>query len=113
MNITIKKTLDVTPPLETYIEEKLMPLAKFVKAFDRDGATAELKLEVSRTSKHHHKGEEVFMARADLRLPGKILRSEASASDIRKAIDEVRNMLHMEIEKYKTKRAEGSRGGKK
>ena len=103
MNITIKKTLDVTPSLETYIEEKLAPLAKFVKALDRDGEV-ELKLEVSRTSKHHRKGEEVFMARADLRLPGKILRGEASASDIRKAIDEVRDMLHMEIKKYKEKR---------
>jgi ribosomal subunit interface protein len=102
MNITIKKTLDVTAPLETYIEEKLMPLAKFVKAFDGGGAV-ELRLEVSRTSRHHRKGEEVFMACADLRLPGKILRSEASASDIRKAIDQVRDMLHMEIEKYKTR----------
>jgi ribosome-associated translation inhibitor RaiA len=37
-------------------------------------------------------------------LPGKILRAEASASDIRKAIDEARDTLQMEIEKYKTKR---------
>jgi ribosome-associated translation inhibitor RaiA len=43
------------------------------------------------------------MAAADLDLPGTVLRSEASASDIRKAIDEVRNMMHMEIQKYKTK----------
>ena len=112
MNITIKKTLDVTAPLETYIEKKLMPLAKFVKAFDRDGVV-ELKLEVSRSSNHHRKGDEVFVARADLRLPGKVLRAEASASDIRKAIDVVRDMLHMEIEKYKEKRENPSRGEKK
>jgi len=43
------------------------------------------------------------MAAIDLDLPGNVLRSEASASDIRKAIDEVRNMMHMEIQKYKTK----------
>ncbi len=102
MNISIKKTLDVTPPLETYIEEKLMPLAKFVAPFEVKG-DVELWLEVSRTSRHHRKGDEVFMAVADLRLPGKILRGEAMASDIRKAIDELRKILHMEIEKYKTK----------
>jgi ribosomal subunit interface protein len=102
MNITIKKTLDVTPPLETYIEEKLSPVAKFIKPYDQDG-TVELHLEVSRTSNHHKKGEEVFLACADLGLPGKVLRAEASAADIRKAIDELRNILHMEIEKYKTK----------
>jgi ribosomal subunit interface protein len=103
MNITIKKSLHVTASLETYIEKKFTPLAKFVKAFDQDGLV-ELYVEVSRTSKHHQKGEEVFMTCADLRLPGKILRAEASASDIRKAIDEARDTLQMEIEKYKTKR---------
>ena len=102
MNISIKKSLDVTPPLETYIEEKLMPLAKFVKPFEEDGEIT-LRLEVSRTTEHHRKGDEVFMAAIDLDLPGKVLRSEASASDIRKEIDEVRNMMHMEIQKYKTK----------
>lgn len=112
MNITIKKSLDVTPSLEIYIEEKLAPLAKFIKAFDRDGLL-ELKLEVSRSSMHHHKGDEVFVACADLRPPGKILRAEASAADIRTAIDEVRNILHGEIKKYKEKREDPPRTKKK
>ncbi|HEY5220791.1 MAG TPA: ribosome-associated translation inhibitor RaiA [Candidatus Paceibacterota bacterium] len=102
MNITIKKSLDVTPALETYIEEKLAPLAKFVEPYEKEGELV-LRLEVARTTQHHQKGDEVFMAVADLELPGKVLRGEASSSDIRKAIDEVRNMLHMEIQKYKTK----------
>lgn len=108
MNITLKKTLDVTPSLETYIEEKLLPLAKFVEPFDHDGAV-ELHVEVSRTTNHHRKGDEVFMAVADLRLPGKVLRGEATAADIRKAIDDVRDKLHMEIKKYKTKREDAPR----
>ena len=102
MKIITKKTLDVTSSLEIYIEEKLMPLEKFVEPVDKEGETV-LRLEVSRTTQHHQKGDEVFMARADLSLPGKVLRAESSASDIRKAIDEVRNMLHIEIQKYKTK----------
>jgi ribosomal subunit interface protein len=102
MNITIKKTLDVTLPLETYIEKKLMPLAKFVEPFEKDGEIT-LRLEVSRTSDHHRKGDEIFMAAIDLDLPGNVLRSEASASDIRKAIDEVRAMMQMEIQKYKSR----------
>jgi len=104
MNIITKKTLDVTAPLETYIEEKLMSLAKFIEPYEKEGEVT-LRLEVSRTTQHHRKGEEVFMAAADLELPGVVLRGEASSSDIRKAIDEVRNMLHMEIQKYKTKNA--------
>jgi len=102
MKIIIKKSLDVTPSLETYIEEKLTPMAKFVEPYERDGEVT-LRLEVARTTEHHRKGDEIFMAALDLELPGKVLRSEASAADIRKSIDEVRNMMHMEIQKYKTK----------
>jgi len=104
MKIITKETLEMTAPLEQYIDEKLMPLSKFVEPYERDGEV-ELRLEISRTTQHHRKGDEIFMAAIDLALPGKVLRSEASASDIRKAIDDVRNMIHMEIQKYKTKNA--------
>jgi len=101
MKITIKKTTDLTPSLSLYIENKLSPLAKFVKQFDETGE-AQIWLEISRTSQHHRKGD-VFMAAADLRLPGKILRGEAKAENIRKAIDLVKQELQAEIAKYKTK----------
>ena len=112
MNIHIKKTTRlITPALEIYIQEKLGPIAKYVKKFDDTGEAA-IWLEVSRTTKHHRKGE-VFMAAADLRLPRKILRAEEYAEDIRVAIDRVRDTLRMEIEKYKAKALEPRRGGKK
>lgn len=102
MKIILKKSLDVTPPLEIYIEQKMQPLSKFLKTWEKNGEV-ELWLEVSRTTNHHNKGEEIFQAIANLTLPRKMLRSEAVAPDIRRAVDEVRDILHMEIEKYKTK----------
>lgn len=111
MKIIIKKSLDVTPALEDHINAKLLPLSKFLKAFE-EKEEVELWLEVARATNRPNKGEEIFKAIADLKLPGKILRSEASASDIYKAIDEVRNMLHMEIEKYKEKKIQSHREGK-
>lgn len=108
MKITLKKTLDVTPALETYIDMKLKPLEKFLQHFEKNGET-ELRLEVSRTTNHHNKGEEIYRAVANLQLEGDVLRSDASASDIHKAIDEVRNTLHMEIEKFKERRIGGSK----
>lgn len=102
MKINIKKNLDMTPSLATYVHEKLAPLAKFIQQFDKTGE-AELWLELLRTTRHHGKGEEVFLAVADLRLPHKILRAEEYADDIRKAIDRARDTLKLEIEKYKTK----------
>jgi ribosomal subunit interface protein len=109
MKINIKKTPDlVSSALEVYIEEKLAPLAKFVKQFDETGE-AEIWLELSRTTKHHRKGE-VYMAAADLRLPHKILRAEEYADDIHKAIDQVKDTLRLEIDKYKTRFTEPRRG---
>lgn len=111
MKINIKKTADlVSPALDVYIEDKLAPLAKFVKQFDETGE-AEIWLEISRTTHHHHKGE-VFFAAADLRLPHKILRAEEYADDIRKAIDRIKDTLRIEIDKYKTQFLEHPRGGK-
>lgn len=102
MKIHLKSTqLDLTPSLSMYVEKKLATLGKFVKRFDEAGVAA-LWVEVARTTRHHYKGD-VFMAEADLRLPGKILRAAATQADIHAAIDELREKLLMEIKKYKTK----------
>jgi ribosomal subunit interface protein len=100
MKIDIKATnLDLTPALRVYIDEKIGVLAKFLKRWDMEGGV-EVWVEVARTTRHHQKGP-VFRAEADIRLPGKILRAEDAALDIRVAIDRVRDKLKREIEKYK------------
>ncbi len=101
MKINIKASTDLTPSLKIYIEEKLGALAKFVKHFDETGEAA-IWLEISRTTRHHRKGD-VFVAAADLRLPKKILRAEEYAEDARVAIDRARDTLRLEIGKYKTR----------
>ncbi len=102
MKITVKSTnLDVTPSLQTYIDSKMSTLVRLVTKFDSEGAVV-LRLEVGRTTKHHHKGD-VFMAEANLSLPGKILRAVEKSDDIRKAIDLVKRTLHLEVERFKEK----------
>lgn len=100
--------MDLTPSLMDYLEEKLLPLAKFVKHFDETGE-AEIWLEISRMSSHHKKGD-VFKAAVDLRLPKKILRAEEYEKDIHTAIDKARNTLRLEIAKYKTQFTKLTRG---
>jgi ribosomal subunit interface protein len=113
MKINVQKAnAFVTPVLAAYVEEKLAPLAKFVKQFDETGEAA-VWVELTRTTKHHKKGGEVYCAIADLRLPKKILRAEEYAEDIRVAIDHARDTLRLEIEKYRTKFMEPRRGAKK
>ena len=102
MKINIKVAgFELTPSLGVYIENKLSNLSKLIKRFDKEGA-AELWLDISRTTRHHRKGG-VFRAEADLRLPKKILRAQKEAGDIRAAIDVVKDMLRLEIDKYKTR----------
>jgi len=102
MRIHIKTTqLESTPSLETYIDRKLENISRLLKNIDKDGV-AELWLEVGRTTRHHHKGL-VFRAEADLKLPGKVLRAVEENIDIRTALDLMKDKLHLEIEKYKTK----------
>ena len=105
MKIMIKKITDSTPAFETYVEEKLLPLAKLIKPFEKEG-DVNIALDVIRTSRHHEKGKEVFMAAADMRLPKKVIRAEEYADSMRFAIDRVRDTLKSEIEKYKTQLVE-------
>lgn len=114
MKITVKSTnLDLTPSLHIYIETKMSDLGKLVKKFDAEGAVS-LRLEVGRATQHHHKGN-VFMAEANLILPGKTLRAVEYSDDIRRAIDILKHTLRMEIEKYKTRfvSSKAGRQGKK
>ena len=106
ININASK-IDITPSLNTYIEEKLGGLVKYFKRFDESGVS-QLKIEISRTTAHHHKGD-VFQATANLSLPKHTLRAEETAEDVRTAIDGIEQKLKGEIEKYRTRFVEPDR----
>ena len=113
MNIIIKKTLDVTEPLETYIHDKFGALEKLIRRFDEGAAAGlTLRVEVARATEHHKKGDDIFTAAASLDLPGGEVRGEGAASDARAAIDRARDVLREEIEKYKAKHLERYRAEK-
>ncbi len=90
---------------------KIGSLDKFIGSMH--GAEAlEAYVEIARTSKHHQKGD-VFRAECNLELPGKLLRAEYEDWDARRAVDEVRKIMEMEIRKYKEiVRAQDSGGAK-
>ncbi|MFA5355577.1 MAG: ribosome-associated translation inhibitor RaiA [Candidatus Paceibacterota bacterium] len=103
MRIEIKtKNITLSEDIVAYAKEKLSDLDRFaqdeVREFQAD-------LELSKPSNHHRKGPESFYAELNLQLPGKkLLRSEAYASDLRAAIDEVKEEFERELKKYKGKK---------
>ncbi|MBI4120353.1 MAG: ribosome-associated translation inhibitor RaiA [Parcubacteria group bacterium] len=101
MNLIIKATnLSLTPSLRTYVEEALASVEKL--AADADQA-AEARVEVGRSSHHHKKGE-VFFAEVNLRIGGQVLRSRSEAWSVQAAVDEIKDDLRRELNKFKGKR---------
>ena len=100
MNIIIKKNIDLTPALETYLQKKFTSLEKFVrhsiKRIPRNY------VEVERTTNHHRKGD-VYRATAKTPPAENNAPRRGEADDIRVAIDAAKDTLREEIEKYKEK----------
>lgn len=100
MKIIIKTTnLDLTPSLNSYIEEKIGGLDKFLI----NSPSAEAFVEIARTTMHHKSGK-VFKAEVNLKLNGVNFRAEKEETDIRVAIDQVKDELQQEIKKFKGKK---------
>jgi len=116
MQLTIKATnFQLTPSIESLVEEKLGMLAKYIQPLDATGV-ALCVVEVGKTTRHHLKGP-FFRAEADIRLPGKVLRGEAEEKTLLRAVVEVKKELQKQIETYRgsqtAKRLRGARAAKK
>ena len=113
MNLIIKTTnLSATPYLKTYIEEAISSVEKLVtvpvKAVSAHGAgwggeALEARVEVGRSTFHHKKGE-IFFAEVNLRIGGQVLRSRSESLSIYTAVDEVKDELRRELNKFKGRR---------
>lgn len=102
MKISIKGSgLEVTPAITEYINDKIGSLDKFLERFEHRGE-AESRVEISRTTNHHQQGD-VFRTEVNLYVNGETIRAEHTSDDIRAAVDKVKDILKIEIEKYKEK----------
>lgn len=100
MKVTIKATnLDLTPEIKKAIEEKIATLDKFISHTD---TSVEAFVEVAIETRHHKKGK-IYYAEVNIKVPGKIIRSEAKEDNIYKAINTVKDELQVLLEKYKEK----------
>lgn len=105
MKITIKSTgLELTPPIKEFIEEKVGSVQKFLQRYDVNDAVL-ANVEIARSTKHHNKGD-VYAAEININLPGQVLRAQTENEDIRVAINEAKDTLKREIDKYKDAHAD-------
>lgn len=105
MRIKINATgFKLIPSLQLFIEEKLGSLEKFLREWDENNAVI-LRVEVSKNTKHHHKGN-VFYAEANLDLPKCVVRVEETGEGMRSAIDKLKDRLKNELLRLKEKLAD-------
>jgi ribosomal subunit interface protein len=103
MKITVKWTnLKPIESMEVWIEKKIGSLEKFIQKYVKSGV-AEAWVEISRTTRHHKKGDFVYRAEADIRLPNKIARAEAVSKNLRQAFVLLKDELQQQIKCYKGK----------
>ena len=90
----------ISPSIQTLIEGKIKSLERFVSRFDP--AVVEARIEVGKPSRHHHTGP-VFYAEINLKIPGKLLRAEATHLDLTLAVSEAFKEMERQIKDHKDK----------
>lgn len=115
MKINIKSTnIELTESLKEWTNKKLGEIDLFLGDFASESIEsgqrekAEIWVEIGKITRHHRKGE-IFRAEAQLYLPKKKIRVEATSQDLRTAINIVKDELQRSIKRYKGKRIDKAR----
>ncbi|MDO8572965.1 MAG: ribosome-associated translation inhibitor RaiA [bacterium] len=102
MNISVKATnIVLTPAISQYIDEKVGSLEKFIVA--TDPTTVRANIEVGKTTRHHHSGNDIFLAEINLHIDGKVLRAVSEQSTLYAALDDMKDEIAREINSSKNK----------
>jgi len=91
--------MELTDAIKRYVEERAEVLEKLTSGFE---STAELRVELGKTSQHHTSGP-FFFAEFHMDVPGTILTAKAEGADLYAAIDEVRDDLKRQLVDRKEK----------
>ena len=110
MNITLQGTnLDLNDTLRGYVDEKMNDA---FRAFgDMDLEPVEVAIELEKTTRHHRSGERLYRAEANVSVPGRMLRAEATADDMYQAITQLKHTLMHEIRSWREKLIDEARQG--
>jgi len=101
MKFIIKsKEIKISQDLNLYIEKRIGKLEKFLENINSD--LIEATVEIGKSA-GKHKGI-IYQVNINLNFPGKFFRIETQSENLYSAIDEAKEELETEIQKYKTKK---------
>ncbi len=106
--IAVKATnLELSPGLTTLIDQKLIPLEKYLPQTATD---VSCRVEVEKFNEHH--SGKYYRVEVNLFASGRVYRAEAQEEQVEKAIDEVRGELKQELMRVLGKKQSLVRRGK-
>jgi ribosomal subunit interface protein len=91
--------IELTPELESLLEQKLEPLGKFIPEGETD-----LKCEVELEKVAEHQSGKIYRSEINLYVAGTLFRAEGTEDQMEKAIDEMRDAVKRELRKTQDKR---------
>ena len=97
------KNMELTPAMYDYVFKRVTNLEKLLKNIEEKGGEAVVHFDVAKTT-NHHRGGEIFNANCSITIKGENFYSSADREDLYQAIDEVKENLFSEIQKYKDKK---------
>jgi len=89
--------MTVTPEVLALLDQKFLPLGKFIH--ERDDAKCDVELE--RTTEHN--SGKIYRAEVNFFNNGKLYRAESTREQIEQAIDDVRDELRRELQRVRGK----------
>lgn len=99
LKITTEKNILISPAAGKKIDSKINSLEKIVSSF---GLPNELRIRLQKTNYFDSEGR-AFRCEINVRLPGKVLRSESEKNDIVAAVTEAKNKMSRLIKQHKEK----------
>lgn len=113
MDVQLQGTnLELTDELRAFVEEKMDDAYRMLGAMSRDPVHVDLELEKT-TRRHPNEREEQrrYRAEANLTVPGRLIRAEGSADDVRQAVVKMKHRLMREIREWRERLIDERRQG--
>lgn len=100
MAINIKATnMELTPAIEEYVNDRLDRIEKFI----REGESANIYVEVGKTTHHHKKGD-LYKAEFNIEIAGEKFFTDSEKEDLYTAIDDAKEEIVKRIINKKDKK---------
>jgi ribosomal subunit interface protein len=104
--------IDLSDELYAYVQDKLADSFRALGQLDTDSVHVDVELE--RTTRRHpqeREDERRYRAEANVTVPGRLIRAEGSADDMRSAVVEMKHRLTRELRDWRERVIDARRAG--